>query len=192
MTSALLVIDAQKIYTNPGYSLYCEGADKTLAKINRLIRHFKKIKQPVIYIQHMHKADGSDTGHMFDFAGPADDFDFKQGSDEVEFSEGLLMTKTSKIITKNRYSSFVGTDLEDYLRSHKVERVAICGYMTNFCCESAARDAHDRDFYVDFILDATGTPGVEGMNQRQVRKAVSAMLGAGFATIHATKDYLKG
>lgn len=192
MTSALLVIDAQRIYTNPNYGLYCEGADKTLAKINRLIRHFKKNRQPVVYIQHMHKADGSDLGRIFDFAGPADDFDFKQGSDEVEFSEGLVMVKNPKIIKKNRYSSFIGTGLEEYLREQGVKRVTVCGYMTNFCCESAARDAHDRDFYVDFVLDATGTPGVEGMNQKQVRKAVGALLSAGFATIHSTKDYLKG
>lgn len=192
MTSALLVIDVQNIYTEPSYALYCENADKTLAKINRLIRHFKRNNEPVIYIRHIHKEDGSDTGHMFDFSGPSTDFDFRENTDETRFPDSLLMLESPNIITKNRYSSFLHTRLEEYLHSHAIDRVAICGFMTNFCCESAARDAHDRDFYVDFILDATGTLGVNGYNQKQIRKAVAAMLGAGFATVHTTKDYLKG
>ena len=191
MNSALLVIDAQKIYTQEGLSLYCEDADVTLANINALIEDFQKKNLPVIYIRHVHKKDGSDTGHMFNFAGPAEDFEFKQDSVEAEFSDGLIIDRNQKVITKNRYSSFVGTDLEEHLKQQKIDRVVISGYMTNFCCESAARDAHDRDYYVDFILDATGTPGVEGFDQDETRKAVAAFLEAGFATIHSTQDYLE-
>lgn len=188
--SALLVIDVQNIYTHPDYALYSEDADKTVVNINRLIKSFQNKNMPVVYIQHMHKKDGSDTGRMFDFAGPAEDFDFKEGSDEVAFSKDLMIDANAKIIRKNRYTSFHGTDLDAYLKSNKIERVVICGFMTNFCCESAARDAHDRDYYVDFILDATGTPGVEDMDQDQTRQAVGALLSAGFVTLHSTDEYL--
>ena len=37
--------------------------------------------------------------------------------------------------------------------------------MTNFCCESTARYAHDVDFHVDFISDATGTPGTDNLSE---------------------------
>lgn len=188
--SALLVIDAQKIYTQDGLSLYCEDADITLQNINKLITKFQKQDQPIVYIKHQHKKNGSDTGRMFDFAGEAEDFDFKEGSTEVEFSDGLTVDPKAKVIVKNRYSSFIGTDLEKYLREQKIDRVVVCGFMTNFCCESAARDAHDRDFYVDFIMDATGTPGIEDMDQGEVKEVVTALLSAGFATIHETDDYL--
>ena len=158
--------------------------------INKLVTKFQKQDQPSVYIKHQHKKDGSDTGHMFDFAGEAEDFDFKEGSTEVEFSDGLVVDPKAKVIVKNRYSSFVGTDLEKYLREQKVDRIVVCGFMTNFCCESAARDAHDRDFYVDFIMDATGTPGIEDMDQGEVKEVVAALLSAGFATIHETGEYL--
>ncbi len=190
MRSALLIIDAQKIYTQEGLSLYCEDADITLHNINKLVAQFQKQDQPIVYIKHQHKEDGSDTGRMFDFAGEAEDFDFKEGSTEVAFSDGLVVDPKAKVIGKNRYSSFVGTDLEKYLREEKVDRVVVCGFMTNFCCESAARDAHDRDFYVDFIMDATGTPGIEDMDQGEVKEVVAALLSAGFATIHETGEYL--
>ena len=62
--------------------------------------------------------------------------------------------------------------------------------MTNFCCESTARDAHDRDYFVDFIIDATGTPGTDNFNERKIRKIVSELLSSGFARIKTTKEYL--
>jgi len=62
--------------------------------------------------------------------------------------------------------------------------------MTNFCCESTARDALDRDFYVDFVIDATGTPGTEKFNQKQVRDIVGELLAAGFARVMTAKEIL--
>ena len=64
------------------------------------------------------------------------------------------------------------------------------GFMTNFCCESTARDAHDRDYYVDFILDATGTPGLEKLNQEQIKLASAQTLSAGYANVLKTKKFL--
>jgi ureidoacrylate peracid hydrolase len=188
--SALLVIDVQNIYINPESDLYCQQAEQTVSKINRLIKHFEKLEQPIFYIQHVHKTDGSDTGHMFDFAGEVEGFNFKENSDETSFSSDLYIQPNHTVLTKNRYSSFLNTNLDSYLKENDVERVVICGFMTNFCCESAARDAHDRDYYVDFILDATGTPGVDGFDQDQTRQAVAAFLSAGFATLFSTNDYL--
>jgi nicotinamidase-related amidase len=63
--------------------------------------------------------------------------------------------------------------------------------MTNFCCESTARDAHDLDYFVDFVIDATGTPGIPKMKQAKVRDLVAAFLREGFAEVFTTKEYLK-
>jgi ureidoacrylate peracid hydrolase len=62
--------------------------------------------------------------------------------------------------------------------------------MTNFCCESTARDAHDRDYYVDFIIDATGTPGLEKLNQEQIKLASAQTLSTGYANILKTEEFL--
>jgi len=88
--------------------------------------------------------------------------------------EGLRMVK-------RRYSCFEGTGLEAILRSLGVSRVAICGYMTKVCCETTARAAHDKDYFVDFVADATGAPdlGTE-FTQEKIIEAVSATLSAGF------------
>jgi nicotinamidase-related amidase len=190
MKKALLVIDVQEIYTNPELGLYCADADRTLAQINRLIADFQAKNELVIYIKHSHKADRSDLGRMFDFAGPTDIADFIEQTPDVNFSTGLTMTDHPVIVHKNRYSSFHNTNLSEILQKNAIEQVVICGFMTNFCCESAARDAHDLDYFVDFIIDATGTPGVEGFNQDATRHAVSQMLSAGFAVVKTVDEYL--
>lgn len=192
MSTALLVIDAQKIYTDPESDLYCSDSKATIKRINELITKFQKRNRPVLYVRHVHKNDASDLGRMFDFTGEAeDDFNFKANSEEVEYDANLTVLKNAKEIIKNRYSAFEGTNLEKTLRSLKVSTVAICGFMTNFCCESTARSAHDKDFFVDFVVDATGTPGTDNMSERRIRKVVSELLGAGFSRVVTSSSYLE-
>jgi ureidoacrylate peracid hydrolase len=192
MKKALLVIDAQKIYTNPDSEMFCPDSENTIERINRLIEHFAASGLPIIYVEHVHKADGSDLGRMFDYAGPAEDFNFKEDSQEVEFESKLKIVKGLPVVRKNRYSAFVGTNLENTLKNLNVDTVAICGFMTNFCCESTARDAHDRDYFVDFLTDATGAPPLsEDFSEDEIRRVVSELLAAGFAEVYQTEEYLK-
>lgn len=191
MKTALLVIDVQKVYTDESSDLYCPDAVGTVERINQLIELFTQHNAPVIYIRHMHKADGSDAGRLFDFTGEADDIGFVENTEEVEFDDQLVRLAGYKEIIKHRYSSFAGTSLDKDLQKLGVERVAICGFMTNFCCESAARDALDRDYYVDFITDATGTPGTPEMDEEKVRSVVAELLGVGFANIYDTAEYIE-
>ena len=191
MKEAIVVLDAQQIYTNKESDLYCGEAEKTIARINNLIEHSLSQSRLIVLVRHIHKLDGSDLGRLFDFSGEAeDDFNFKEGSEEVEFDRNLIRPKGAVELKKTRYSAFAGTNLDVILRQHKISKVIICGFMTNFCCESTARDALDRDFYVDFVIDATGTPGTDKYNQRQVREIVSELLGAGIARILKTKELL--
>ena len=83
MTTTLLVVDAQRIYTVKGKDLYCKKAGQTVKRINQLIEAFREKKQPVIFIRHVHKLDGSDLGRMFDFAGPASDFSAGRNTQSV-------------------------------------------------------------------------------------------------------------
>ena len=192
MKTALLVIDAQKIYTGKNSEMFCKDATRTIARINSLIEDAQSRKQDVIVVRHIHKVDGSDLGRLFDFTGEAeDDFNFKEGSDAVQYDDRLHGLAGAVEIVKNRYSAFAGTNLHETLRKSGVQKIAICGFMTNFCCESTARDALDLDYYVDFITDATGTPGTDKYDEKEIRQIVSELLSAGFANVHSTKKYLK-
>ncbi|MBU6418483.1 MAG: cysteine hydrolase [Proteobacteria bacterium] len=190
--TALLVIDVQNVYALPESPLCVPEFDESLKRINALIEGFRAVGKPVIYVRHVHRADGRDAGRMFDFSGAAEPVGFVEGSAEAEYVPGLKIVPDGLHITKRRYSCFEGTELEAILRSLAVNTVAICGYMTNFCCETTARAAHDKDYFVDFIADATGAPDLgEGYRQSAIIQAVCTTLGAGFARICETETYLQ-
>lgn len=191
MTTALLVIDPQRIYTESESEMYCEDSDATMDRINRLVRRFASDGRPIMICRHVHRSDGSDLGRMFDYLGdPEEDFNFKENNPEVEYDPRLVLPAQSSEFTKNRYSAFVGTPLKNLLQDYGVTRVVICGFMTNFCCESTARDAHDLDYFVDFVVDATGTPGTENLGEERIREIVAEFLEEGFARILTTEDAL--
>lgn len=190
--TALLVIDVQNIYADPASPLFVREFDESLARINALARGFAAAGRPVIYVRHIHRADGRDAGRMFDFTGTPEPVGFVEGTPEAEYVPGLEIVPDGLHMTKHRYSCFEGTELEAILRSLDVNGLAICGYMTNFCCESTARAAHDRDYFVDFCADATGAPDLaEDFQQDDIRRAVSTTLSGGFARIFATETYLE-
>src|SRR5258706_3569294 len=190
MKTALLVVDAQNIYTDPKSEMHCRDAKGTLKRINQLIERYSKANLQIVLVRHVHKADATDLGRMFDYAGDWDgEFNFREGTPEVDYDPKLIRPKAAVELVKNRYSAFAGTDLDRRLRDSKVEGVAICGFMTNFCCESTARGAHDRDYFVDFVLDATGTPGTD-FNEKKVREVVGELLSAGFCNVMSTRSHL--
>jgi len=191
MREALIVMDAQRVYTDKQSEMYCKDASKTVDKINELIQKTISRKQLVVLVRHIHRPDGSDIGRLFDYSGEAeDDFNFKEGSAEVEFDKRLVRPSNVLELRKTRYSAFQKTNLEKILKDNGIQRVIICGFMTNFCCESTAREALDRDYYVDFVIDATGTPGTDNLNQNQIRKVVSELMGAGFARVMTTRKII--
>lgn len=190
--TALLIIDPQLVYTNETSELYCADSSATLARINRLTELASRLGWVMITVRHVHKADGADLGRMFDFAGDySEEFNFREGTDEVEYDSRLTIPKGVTEVLKTRYSAFTGTNLADILAKHNVSRVVVTGFMTNFCCESTARDAHDRDYYVDFITDATGTPGTENIDEEQMRTFVAECLAVGIARVFSTDEYIQ-
>jgi nicotinamidase-related amidase len=190
--TALLVIDAQNIYAAPDSPLFIASLKNSIVNINALARGFAKAGRPVIYVRHVHRADGRDAGRMFDFAGTAEPISFVEGRPESAYVPELELAPNALHMTKRRYSCFEGTELDAILRTAGVNTVAICGYMTNFCCESTARAAHDRDYFVDFIADATGAPALgEGLDEAHIVAGVTATLAAGFARVGGTAAYLE-
>jgi nicotinamidase-related amidase len=62
------------------------------------------------------------------------------------------------VITKHRYSPFVGTPLDLYLRSNGIRTVIVTGVVTSGCVESAVRDAFFRDYFVVVPADCVASP----------------------------------
>lgn len=188
---ALLVIDVQKNYTLPSSRLYIDDCEPVIANINKLIKTFQEKHLPVIYVKHSYRADGADAGRMWDFSGSRKPSAFIEDTEPTEYADSLKIVPENIEIVKHRYSSFKGTELQSYLIQHHVDSVVITGFMTNFCCETTAREAHDLDYYAYFISDGTSCPKtVNGVDRKLIKEVVHATMGAGFAVIHTTETMI--
>lgn len=150
--SALLVVDMQRYFLEPGASGFTPGAPPILDNIRQLIGRFRDRGLPVIYSRHMHRDLEIDGGMMVEWWGDH----IMEGTPESEIHPDIAPKPNDKVVSKHRYSAFYETDLESFLRNRSVTDLVITGVMTNLCCESTARDAFYRDFRVFFLLDATG------------------------------------
>jgi len=156
-TSALLVIDMQKFFLEPGSPTFTCGGLAILPTVKQLIAAFREVGRPVIYTRHVHRPDGSDLGIMgWWWEGRC-----VEGSVESELHDGVAPLADEQVVLKRRYSAFYGTDLETVLRCLEVKDLVVSGVMTNLCCESTARDAYYRDYRVFFLADGTGTVNEE-------------------------------
>ena len=191
MRNALLLIDVQKIYTTPGSPLFIEGHDIAIANMNRLVQAAEKKGDLLVYVRHVHRRDGSDAGRMFDYLGSPGEIGFLEDSDEIKLDPRLTLSPGALQITKSRYSAFVGTGLGETLRQRQVDRIVVTGFMTNYCCETTARHGHDLDYYVDFVIDATGCPDASAeVTQPLIKTVTAAVLLGGFARVCTTDEYL--
>ncbi len=72
-----------------------------------------------------------------------------------QFCDTLDRNENDVEIVKHRVSAFYGTDLDLILRANKIEKLVLTGVATNNALELTAREAHDRDYAVTIVSDAT-------------------------------------
>jgi nicotinamidase-related amidase len=160
---ALLIVDMQNAFLDPKGSLPRMGLDTSrtlsvIAPITRLRSAFHEAGLPVIYLQHVHRADGSDMGRIAEVFPPIRALGHCfEGTWDAEFTRQLEPTREDRIVKKSRFSGFYKTDLESLLRKLAVETLVVSGIATNICVESTIRDAFFRDYAVVVPREATAS-----------------------------------
>lgn len=94
------------------------------------------------------------------------------GSDGCQFVTWAQPEASDFVLRKRRMSPFMATELEFLLRALGTETVLIGGVATDLAVNSAARDAHDRDFKVGVVeglciaaTDAEHDAAIENMRK---------------------------
>ncbi|MDH5362563.1 MAG: cysteine hydrolase [Aigarchaeota archaeon] len=190
--TALLLIDVQMEYFDSERPLYIPEAEATLANINRAVNGARDARAKVICIRHAHRPGGSDVGRKGD---SNNDGVFVEGTPFVRFHPELKIDPADPIVTKRRHSAFEGTDLEQLLRGNSISAVVIAGFMTQFCCASTARSAHDRDFRTLVLSDATAgrdlpDVGFGAWTRQQIQAVTLTCLANGIAEAITTTEFL--
>ena len=167
--TALLLIDIQNFYF-PGGRRPLENPEQASLNSRKILKSFRERGKLVVHIRHNAKSG-------------------------AEIHKNVAPIKGEKIISKNHVNSFKDTDLLEYLRSHKINRLVICGMMTHMCVEAAVRAASDLGFDCILIGDACDTRDLKYGNRvigaKDVHDSTLSSLDGYYAKIMSTEEYLE-
>ena len=179
MTTALLVIDMQQVFL--------DMTTTSLPNVLQLIDHFQFSNLPLIFIQHGHSKEELTppyTNQLVRKWGP--DNSIATGSPDWELMpEIATRAKNHRVLAKNTYDAFLNTGLADELDKDSVERVVVCGVMTDCCCDTTARSAFNRGYETWLVEDACGT---ESQEQHEAGLKGYAF---GYGEVLSTEEVLK-
>ena len=150
-TTAVLVIDMQRDFLDPGAPIATPGGLALIPTINRLTRRARDRGMPVIFTQEMHRADKSDFGIELEFEPPH----CLEGTPGMDLAEALDVAPGDyRVLNKRRYDAFLGTDLEGLLRTLRIENLLIAGVCTDICVTSTVQHARNLDLRCYVVRDA--------------------------------------
>src|SRR5690242_2293679 len=162
--TALVIIDMQNAFLEPGGPIPVPAALEIVEPINRVARGCRELGVPVIWIRSHHPRNGGDWRHFFDhFVRPdrreAAAATLSADAHGSQFYSEMDLQDSDFVVIKNRYSCFVpgASSLERLLRSMGRDTIVLCGTKTNICVESTARDGMMIDLRVVVLQDATST-----------------------------------
>lgn len=137
--SALLLIDLQETYRDGVMRL--ENVEPAIREAAELLGRARAAGIPVIHVRHD--------------AGPGSPYDVSAAIGQI--SPEVAPEGDEAVVTKSYPSAFVGTDLEERLRTAGVQDVIVAGFMTHMCVNSTARSAFSLGFRPTVVAAATAT-----------------------------------
>ena len=162
--TALVIIDMQNAFLEPGGPIEVPAAREIVDPINRAAAGCRELGVPVIWIRSHHPRNGGDWRHFFDhFVRPerreAAAAALSADAHGSQFYPPMDRRDDDYIVIKNRYSCFVpgSSSLERLVRNLGRDTIVLCGTKTNVCVESTARDGMMIDLRVVVLSDATAT-----------------------------------
>ena len=141
MSTGLLVIDVQNDYF-PGGRMEVPGSPAVAERTADLLRAFRAAGRPVLHLQHVSTRPGA-TFLLPDTPGVA-----------IHPSAAPLAGEV--VLQKHFPNGFRETTLLEALRARGVDRLVLCGMMTQMCVDATARAAVDLGFRCEVAADACG------------------------------------
>ena len=140
--AALILIDLQKgIVSLPTV----HPATEIVARSAQLARAFREQTLPVVLVNVTAGAPG-----RTDIIRPKTVF----AADWADLVPELDQHPEDHLVSKQRVGAFIGTSLDETLRSQGVTQVFLAGIATSAGVEATARSAYDHGYHVVLVVDA--------------------------------------
>ncbi len=187
--TALINVDLQNIFVE-GFDISATDGPDVAQRLNKLSRVCRDQGMMVIHTINELRADGSNRGIASEVVtaylqstGTNRRGGIDAGTDGAKLHASLEVEPTDVLLTKPRYGSFTGTDLDLILRTNGIEAVIIGGIATNVCCDTTAREANQRDYKVFFLSDGTGNHGMQGLSAEDIKASTLAAIRLAFGQV---------
>lgn len=139
-TAALMLIDVQQGFDEPVWGRR-NNPDAEL-RIAELLREWRRTERPVVHVQHMSRSAASPL---------------RPNQSGNLIKEAVRPQGHEPVVRKEVNSAFIGTDLEQRLRSSGVDTLVIVGLTTDHCVSTTTRMAGNLGFTTFVVADATAT-----------------------------------
>ncbi|MEA4846201.1 MAG: cysteine hydrolase family protein [Clostridiaceae bacterium] len=178
MKRALLVIDVQNEYFTG--KLPATYPQDSFTNILKAMDAANQNSIETVIIQHTAPQKDSET--------------FARGSHGWELHAKIKRAKFSCQIEKSLPGSFTNTNLEQWLKDREIDTITICGYMTQMCCDTTARQGLHLGFSVEFLSDATGTLDISNyagkITAEELHKAILITQAMRFSRVLPTSEWI--
>jgi nicotinamidase-related amidase len=173
--TALLVVDMQRGFLEPGAALEVPQGREIIPNLRRLIDLCRQKRVPVIFteyvystavpclrgdpfgIEHLPAAAGQPTG----FGRPSSNCLIGPGADDGPNSAQTIAELAPRpdelVVRSHTYDKFSDTPLDLALRSRDVRYLAITGVVTDVCVTATRMTAAMRDYRVTAVTDGVAT-----------------------------------
>ena len=181
MGKALLVIDIQNDYF-PGGGHPLVEPEAAADSAARVLESFRSSGDPVIHLKHVW--DEPEATYM------------RPGTDGGEIHPSVAPADGEPVIEKDAPNGFLGTDLEDRLRSAGVDELVVTGMETCMCVDATVRAATDLGFEPTVVHDACATSDLEFAGTKidgaTSHAAFMAALAGGYAEVLSADELMDG
>ncbi|KAI8337250.1 Isochorismatase-like protein [Chlamydoabsidia padenii] len=179
---ALIVVDVQNDYF-PNGKLPTWKPVETAEACAELIKKFRQEGKEVVFVKHVIK-----DSQVKDFPF------FIKGTHGVEIHDIVKPLPSEKIITKNEVSSFVGTDLKEYLTGKGVKKLVVVGMMIHNCVNATVYSGVEEGFPCVVVEEAVNTMDQsydgEIVKAQDIKKAFLTGIQFAFSKVYKLQDVL--
>ncbi len=170
-TTALIIIDMQRDFLEPGGFGHALGNDVSLLRdaiepIRRVLEACRAAGMLVIHTREGHRPDLADLpaakrrrGRFATGIGDPGPMGriLVRGEDGHDIIPELAPAPGEPVLDKPGKGAFFATDLEPMLRARGIAHLVVCGVTTEVCVHTTVREANDRGFECLVLADCVGS-----------------------------------
>jgi nicotinamidase-related amidase len=193
--TALLVVDMQRGFVEPGQAMEVPPARETVPVIRALVDAFRAVDAPVLFTAVVYSPDVPlligelHPEHKAAAPGAARGFGLPSsccldGDPSTEVIEALRPREGEPVIRKRWYDAFAGSELDGALRARGVTALVITGTMTDICVLATVVGAFNREYRITVVEDAVSTLWPE------IQRASLDIIGRAYGRVVSSKTVI--